>query len=108
MTTDADASYSRAFHKLLTDEGLADPQVFAQVDVYDELPLYSRLRQIEFLDRWVDEEHGGTCTDGTSEILQPHFWIGNLAHERMSAFRLHLPESRCAAFVSDAYRYDQS
>lgn len=145
MTPSPDGSpYSIHFDALLGEEGLTDPAVFAGVEVYDEVPLYSRLSQIEFLadlpvvernkqliraavrhlDRlrahflgnpetvhgvlrlvsvtgwWVDLEQGGLCTDGTSEIIRPNFWVGNLGNDRMKDFRLHLPTSRCASFVS--------
>jgi hypothetical protein len=51
---------------------------------------------------WVDCELGGVCTDGTSEIIRPNLWIGNLDHEAMKNFRLYGPTSRCAAFVAEA------
>lgn len=142
-----DGTYAPNFDALLADEGLTDPAVLVPVDVFDEVPLYSRLTQIDFLanlpvveqnrtllraalrhlDRvrehvrahsqantacvlrlvsvtgwWVDQENGGVCTDGTSEILVPNFWIGDLDHERMRGFRLYRPASRCATFVQQA------
>lgn len=142
-----DVSYAPRFDALLAEEGLLDPAVLSSVESFDEVPLYSRLTQIEFLashpvaeqnrlliqaalrhlDRvrahvrkgpparfrhlltlvsvtgwWVDQEGGGVCTDGTSEILCPHFWIGDLEHEKLRNFRLYQPTSRCAAFVQRA------
>jgi hypothetical protein len=132
---------------VLADEALADLRVFADVQVFEELPIYSRYKQIEFLDGlniadqnrelilagvrhldrideyfraqednlagivrmvsitdwWVDGERGGgTCTDGSTEILTPHIWLGNLGHERMSRFRVFPPRSRAALFVVGA------
>jgi hypothetical protein len=41
--------FSVEFGKLLEDEHIADPRVWADVEVYDEVPLYSRLSQLSFL-----------------------------------------------------------
>jgi Immunity protein 15 len=49
MTGASELAYASAFEGLLVGQGLADPQVFAHVDVFDEAPLYSRLSQISFL-----------------------------------------------------------
>lgn len=142
-----DLPYASCFDALLDQEGLADPALFAEVEVYDEVPLYSRLSQLQFLaglpiqeqnrqlvrtavrhlDRirenrlrhssvvdkrvlrlisvtgwWVDAERDGICTDGTSELILPNFWLGNLDDERMKDFKLYLPTSRPAIFVSEA------
>jgi hypothetical protein len=136
--------YLDEFDALLHEERTYDPEVFRDVTTFEEVPLYSRYHQVEFLNAlpvvernrelvraavrhldlihdyfsadggrehilrlvsvtgwWVDDgAGGGRCDDGTSELLVPHFWFGNLNDVRMQNFTLGRPVSRCADFVS--------
>jgi hypothetical protein len=41
--------YQRAFRQLLAEERIGDPAVFMDVDVFDEVPVYSRFQELGFL-----------------------------------------------------------
>jgi hypothetical protein len=41
--------YMHAFENVLAEQGIADPQVFMNVDWYDDMPVYSYLDQLGYL-----------------------------------------------------------
>jgi hypothetical protein len=49
MTPGVASEFEREFDELLRHEGLRDPQVFAEVEAFDEVPFYSRYSQLAFL-----------------------------------------------------------
>jgi hypothetical protein len=144
--TSVGGNFADQFQELFAEEELTDPGAFADVEVFDELPIYSYFDQLAFLDGlsileknselimaavrhvdhlnenlrsqradpdriirmvsiagwWVDGEYGGgICTDGSTELLLPYIFVGNLGHERMKDFKVHRPRSRAASFVAD-------
>jgi hypothetical protein len=44
-----DERYLQAFQNVLAEEGVADPEVFMDVDLFDEYPVYTRFRQLDYL-----------------------------------------------------------
>jgi hypothetical protein len=147
--------FAARFEAMLAAHGIADPQVWAEVETFDEVPIYSRFSELEFLDElsiaeknrelilaavrqlerieehfraqghdpdryfrlvsitdwWVDGERGGgTCTDGTTELLTPHIWIGNAEDEDLENFKVYPRRSACASFVARVVgpKYDVS
>jgi hypothetical protein len=42
-------SYVNKFQEILDKENISDPAVFLDVDAFDEVPIYSRLHQLDFL-----------------------------------------------------------
>jgi hypothetical protein len=49
MSLSVEQAYARKFSQLLDEEQIGDPAVFLDVDVFDEVPVYSRIYQLEFL-----------------------------------------------------------
>ena len=43
--------YSAEFQELLAAEGLTDLRIFASAETFDEVPIYSRYTQLDFLGR---------------------------------------------------------
>jgi hypothetical protein len=51
MKIKTEQSYINRFHEILDEEQIGDPAVFVDVDVFDEVPVYSRFHQLEFLSK---------------------------------------------------------
>jgi hypothetical protein len=49
MTVSHGGDYEEQFQRLLADRGLADPEVFAEVEIYDSDPIFTRLSQLGFM-----------------------------------------------------------
>lgn len=49
MNIAVERPYADKFRKVLDEEQIGDPAVFLDVDVFDEVPVYSRFHQLEFL-----------------------------------------------------------
>lgn len=47
---ESESRFRAEFASLLAEEGLVDPEVFAGIELFDEVPIYSRLSQLTFLD----------------------------------------------------------
>ncbi|GAA1637037.1 hypothetical protein GCM10009744_27750 [Kribbella alba] len=139
----SDQEFHSHFQGMLERHGMSDPAVFRQVETFDEVPVCSRLSELDFMSSlpivdqnrlmivaatrhlikiceyldsfpdsepglivvvsitswWIDEDRASRCNDGTIEHIVPAFWVGNLAHPDMKAFRFHLPRSNPAEFV---------
>jgi hypothetical protein len=51
MNLSVEQGYARKFNRLLDEEQIGDPAVFLDADVFDEVPVYSRMRQLDFLSK---------------------------------------------------------
>lgn len=49
MKITVEQSYTDKFREILDEEQIGDPAVFLDVDVFDEVPVYSRFDQLDFL-----------------------------------------------------------
>jgi Immunity protein 15 len=49
MNITVEQSYADRFQEILDEEQIGDPAVFLDVDVFDEVPVYSRFHQLDFL-----------------------------------------------------------
>jgi Immunity protein 15 len=62
----------------------------------------SYLRMVSVIGWWVSDESGLHLNDGTTEMLTPCFWIGNMASPEMQSFTMSRPVSAESEFVMDA------
>jgi hypothetical protein len=52
---------------------------------------------------WCDYVDGEWfCSDGTTGLIRPNFWIGNLGNAAMAGFVMHRPETAASRFVAGA------
>jgi hypothetical protein len=59
----------RRFERILRSERLNDPSVFLEVGFFDEVPLYSRFRQVSFLDELGPEGRDQAIVEFALEYL---------------------------------------
>jgi Immunity protein 15 len=64
------------------------------------------LRMVSITGWWDSDADGWTSTDGTTRLLTPNFWIGNLRSAQMQSFTMDSASGKSAQFVADALDRD--